>query len=66
MHVGLQVPQLGLHFSARRYERLLQLIATFDGSKDQLEKAQSNALWYPADHEDVVRVLFWKVSNVLG
>ena len=66
MHVGLQVPQLGLHFSAGRYERLLQLIATFDGSKDQIEKAQSSALWYPADHEDVVRVLFWKVNNFIA
>lgn len=65
-HVAIQVPHLGLHFSPARYERFMQLIATFEGSNSSQGKADPSdstvmrSSWYPADQEGSMRVLFWK------
>ncbi|PKA57778.1 hypothetical protein AXF42_Ash015155 [Apostasia shenzhenica] len=64
--ISVQVPNLGIHFSAERYSRILNLLDLFYGSCRSVGHDSSGVLqagsvpWLPADFATDARILVWK------
>ncbi|XP_059076567.1 uncharacterized protein LOC131042467 isoform X2 [Cryptomeria japonica] len=63
--ISIQVPNLGLHFSAARYSRIMNLLVMFDekgGRNDEMAGTNYGMglrSWHPTDLAGDARVLFW-------
>lgn len=71
MRVSIQVPNLGMHFSPSRFQRLMKLLNILYGTLETVSQPAvdnfqaERAPWSPADLCTDARILVWKVWYVL-
>ncbi|KAL6002801.1 hypothetical protein ACLOJK_023023 [Asimina triloba] len=72
--VSVQVPNLGIHFSPERYQRISDLIALFYSTMESADHTVNGnpetvrMSWYPAELTSSARILVWRAlesSNTL-
>ncbi|KAM1609645.1 hypothetical protein ACFXTN_020154 [Malus domestica] len=63
MRISIQVPNLGIHFSPSRFQRLMKLLNIFTletCSQPALDDFQAGTPWSPADLSAEARILAWR------
>ena len=67
--VSFQVPNLDIHFSPKRYSKIVELLGVLNhlkgGNNEVSDSHKSGSLppWYPADLAADARTLVWRVRN---
>lgn len=65
MRISIQVPNLGIHFSQSRFQRLMKLLNIFYGTLETcgqpaVDDFQAETPWSPADLSGDARILVWR------
>ncbi|ONI27903.1 hypothetical protein PRUPE_1G110200 [Prunus persica] len=65
MRISIQVPNLGIHFSPSRFQRLMKLLNIFYGTLETcgqpaVDDFQAETPWSPADLSGDARILVWR------